>query len=445
MASTTGIEIGSDACILAGVRPGPGNAVDVRALSLMSGSEWPSNDWARTSLLRSIRRDEGLPRRAVVVAWEAAEAVDHASARASLRFIEDAGFTIESIVSPPQALAELAGTRRRLGSSEATVWTALNTDGAAIAIIAGGELLFARTFRWTYKRGLTVTRAQLLQRYTLVAHLAPEVRHGIETVRASHGVGVDGVVTCGNLPDLRSLTMPLIEELDLEVETLDGIDGLRASARVSPGQLLEAAPAIRLACAAASAPAPQTGPRILDGVTFMQEEPSAVVRVGAAVALIGALVWGAVSFRTLWQPLPVKPVTQGPRHAAAPQPQQPRPSEPSNPGRGETPVAELKNDSTPVSTVLSVRPDQKTTPAPPTAAPRSPSVSTSSSRVARPAPLTEPLPRVDSILIDQERRLAVIDGAVVSVGDAVGRRTVAGIERDAVLLREPSGLIVRVR
>ena len=40
------------------------------------------------------------------------------------------------------------------------------------------------------------------------------------------GAPVDAVVTCGNLPELRSLTMPLIEELDVEVETLDSLEGL---------------------------------------------------------------------------------------------------------------------------------------------------------------------------------------------------------------------------
>jgi hypothetical protein len=50
---------------------------------------------------------------------------------------------------------------------------------------------------------------------------------------------------------------------------------------------------------------------------------------------------------------------------------------------------------------------------------------------------------VESILIDQERRLALIDGAVVRVGDLVGTRTIVRIDRDAVLLREPSGLVVR--
>jgi hypothetical protein len=449
MASTTGIEIGSYACTLAGVRAGAGNAIHVRALATIGGGDWPSGDSARSSLLRKIRGAEGLPRRAVVVSWGFADPLDDGSARAAVQFVEDAGFTIESVLSPPQALARVADTRRRLGSPQATVWTALNTDAVAIAILAGRELLFTRTFRWSFKHGLTATRAQLLQRYSLVAHLAPEVRHAIEIVRASHGVVVDGVVTCGNLPDLRSLTMPLIEELELEVETLDGIDGLRASGRVSPDRLLEAAPAIRLACTAALTSTPQGQAPLLNGVTFMQEEPSAVVRVGAAVALIGALIWGAVSFRPLWQPAPVKLPATAARYSAA----QPK-AEPSTPERAEAPVPEPKNDSTPVSTVLSVQPEGTTPPLPPTTDGQSPSLITSTSSSAgqqrtvrsdrrQPVALAEPLPRVDSILIDQERRLAVIDGAMINVGDAVGRRTVAGIERDTVLLREPSGLIVR--
>jgi hypothetical protein len=471
MASTTGIEIGSNACTLAGVRAGAGKAIDVRALATIDGGDWPSGDSARSLLLRKIRRAEGLPRRAVVVSWGLAEPLDDGAARAAVQFVEDAGFTIESVLSPPQALAKAADTRRRLGSPQATAWTALNTDGVAIAILAGRELLFTRTFRWIFRHGLTATRAQLLQRYSLVAHLAPEVRHAIEMVWASHGVVVEGVVTCGNLPDLRSLTMPLMEELDLPVETLDGIDGLRASGRVSPDRLLQAAPAIRLACTAALTSPPQGQARLLDGVTFMQEEPSAIVRVGAAVALIGALIWGAVSFRPLWQAVPVKPPAPVGRYVARPAVPPTQTADPAKPERGEARVAEAKNDSTPVSTVLSVTPAGKTPPPPPTTDRQSPSLITSSSvpgaiatgRASipgtvngpavrqrtvpsdrlQPVALPEPLPRVDSILINQERRLAVIDGAAIKVGDAVGRRTVAGIERDTVLLREPSGLIVR--
>jgi len=61
-----------------------------------------------------------------------------------------------------------------------------------------------------------------------------------------------------------------------------------------------------------------------------------------------------------------------------------------------------------------------------------------------PKRLAEPLPKIDSILIDQDRRLAIIDGAVTSVGDRTGEREVERIERDFVVLKEPSGLLVRV-
>jgi len=55
------------------------------------------------------------------------------------------------------------------------------------------------------------------------------------------------------------------------------------------------------------------------------------------------------------------------------------------------------------------------------------------------------LPRIDTVLIDQDRRLALVDGGVVAVGDAIGSRVVVGIERDAIVLREPSGRTVKVR
>ncbi len=66
--------------------------------------------------------------------------------------------------------------------------------------------------------------------------------------------------------------------------------------------------------------------------------------------------------------------------------------------------------------------------------------STQRSRV----PLKEPLPVVNSILVAPDRRLAVVDGAIVREGEAVGPRVLIRIEPDAVLLREPSGHEVRV-
>ena len=51
---------------------------------------------------------------------------------------------------------------------------------------------------------------------------------------------------------------------------------------------------------------------------------------------------------------------------------------------------------------------------------------------------------VNSILVAPDRRLAVVAGEIVHEGDRVGRRVLIRIERDALVLREPSGHEVRV-
>ena len=61
-------------------------------------------------------------------------------------------------------------------------------------------------------------RSALLDRYLLVSQLAPQLQHVIDLVRPVNGVTVTSVLVSGNLPDLRSLAMLLIEELDIEVE-----------------------------------------------------------------------------------------------------------------------------------------------------------------------------------------------------------------------------------
>ena len=77
--------------------------------------------------------------------------------------------------------------------------------------------------------------SELLDRYLLVSQIAPQLQHVIDLVRPVYGVTVTSVVACGNLPDLRSLAMLLIEEMDLEVETLDSAELLEPG--VAPGTL----------------------------------------------------------------------------------------------------------------------------------------------------------------------------------------------------------------
>ena len=283
MASVTGIELGRESCVLAGVRAsGPGTA-DVMALHIIEPAAWPTLDVALVETLRSVRRGKRFPRNARIVAWGLPDdpAGNEATVRALQRPIVAAGFRVESILTPPQALALLAASRQRQHGDGAAAWLALNMHGAAIAIVRGGELLFARTFEWSYSTRVMSGKAQLLQRYSLVAQLAPEVRRGIAAVRASRGIVVEQAVTCGDLPELRSLTMPLIEELDLEVETLDSTEGLRAVGKAKAERFAESAPAIRLACAAALTQSKRRG-----------SANKSFARVAAGIAVVAALGLG---------------------------------------------------------------------------------------------------------------------------------------------------------
>src|SRR4051812_47448957 len=116
MASTTGIELGPESCVLTGVRTGSrGSAATVTALHVIDSREWPPLKSLIADMLRAARRKQRFPRRARVVVWELPEGVrtDAAAATALLRPIRAAGFRIEAILSPPQALAALAATRPR--------------------------------------------------------------------------------------------------------------------------------------------------------------------------------------------------------------------------------------------------------------------------------------------------------------------------------------------
>jgi hypothetical protein len=532
MRRSTGIEFAPDSCVLVAARR-RGPATEVSALHALEGAAWPSHEVAVTSTLKAARRANRLPRNAAVIVWGLPDdaSSQEPSTRAAVRPVVAAGFNVRHVLTPPQALAALAATRPDIDPEAAVAWMALNTYGVALAIVRRGELLFSRTFDWPYRGGVETSKGQLLQRYALVAHLAPELQRGIASVRAGWGATVERAVTCGNLPELRSLTMPLIEELDLEVETLDSIEGLRPVGRAKVDRFAESAPAVRLAAAAAVAPPPRVSRAL-----------SPFVRAAAVVALSAGLAWLAwAAFRAQQgQPgTPGMPPTvvsrggEGPRapilppagSPAQPDPdatpksapaQEPAPSGPPLPPPAAVPIPSLPMRPTlgstsapatppPATPVPSIPESAPTVPpakppvatgSPPVTAPRplaqpvpavppvTPPVGTppSAARPATPAPvppparslesqpqvprileevrplppsapapatrppapLKEPLPRIESILIDHTRRLAIIDGRIVGVGDAVGPRVVVRIDAEGVVLREPSGLNVRV-
>jgi hypothetical protein len=395
-----------------------------------------------------------------------------------------AGFHLDEVITPPEALALIARQHQRTSGREGAAWLALNRHGAAIAIVHGGEPLFSREFSWHYRQAATA-RQELLQRYTLVAHLAPELRHGLDIVRQQHGLTVDVVITCGDLPDLRSLTMPLIEELDMEVETLDSLEGLEISDVVAAA-IGDKAPAVRLALAAG------TGRRGAHRVPLARMAAAAAV-----IVLLVGIAWGvmrvvargddpssaAVSSspaaaaasggqREPVSPAPTRspsaasdlPATERARQAgdqsapaatsgreapatasasdagspSLPARPQPRTEQPPEPASADT-ALRARPEAVPGTGSAGVPPEKRVQPA----VPERPRPSAATAQRAR-VPLRDPLPVVNSILVAPDRRLAVVDGAIVREGEAVGPRVLIRIEHDAVLLREPSGHQVRV-
>jgi len=366
-----------------------------------------------------------------------------------------AGFEIVSVLSPAQALGRVVRARQ-VGAPAGTAVAALslNRHGAAIAIVSGTEVIHSRILEWSLgtplvgKRGARSelldsrgARSELLDRYLLVSQIAPQLQHDIDLVRPVHGVTVTSVAACGNLPDLRSIAMLLIEEMDLEVETLDSAELLDPG--LAPGTLADAVASLQLAAAVASwgesrvpihaesAPAPEAS-EPLEEHAPKRFWPGARLQSLAAVAVFAfCAAWSGLQVTGSSPARPVFP--NGIDHILAAAPPQagsatvlPELRPEATTGRADA-VAPAAPSSVPVpegrdavSEPAVVRPGN-----------RRPSGQTS--------PVRFPLPTVDGIMIAGTHRLAIVDGAVVAPGDSVGTRVIARIERDGVVLREASG------
>ena len=250
MPSLTAVELGADTCAARPYVVQHGE-IAVSAVEMLDPSRFSGMD-SFTLAVRRSRRSLRLPRRCRAVVWGLPDGGGR-NDPAVLPLIEPllgAGFRIERVVSPQNALAALARLRTPRGDG-AMCWLAINRGGVAIVVVRPGHQIYAHSFLWDSSVGATGSQARLLQRYSLVSFLAPEIKRAMAMAREK-GAPVVGIVTCGNLPDLRSLTMPLIEELDVEVETLDSLEGLRVKP-AAVDRLAESASAMRIACAGAIA------------------------------------------------------------------------------------------------------------------------------------------------------------------------------------------------
>jgi hypothetical protein len=479
MRSITAVEIGADICALARTSVSGGN-VHLWAAETLDPGAFPGVE-AFTLAVRRARHALKLPRRCRAVVWGLP---DGASRRDPIvgpliEPLTKAGFKVSRVVTPCNALGALARLRTsRTGG--AMCWLGINRNGVAIVIVRPGKLLYSHSFAWDSNVGASGSQARLLQRYSLVAFLAPEVRRGIAAARQK-GTTVDGIVTCGNLPDLRSLTMPLIEELDIEVETLDSLEGLVVQSDAAD-RLSEAASSIRLACAGTIARETRSLDEGRRRRVRWTARVAALLPAAAVVAAGGAIGYWYYARSRAVHPAPAPHQTPAPKMSStAPVAKTTSPSTVTAPPPAQ-PVAQVPPPQAPIPPAPAAIPPEggryrregpvapPSALPPPSSAPSALEGRPSSAPVgtlsplpppadkviatrpgpdsSRPMPerLKDPVPRVTAILMSADRRLATIgdEGQIIGVGDTIGRRVVVGIDDRTVLLREPSGVQIRV-
>ncbi|HEX6464948.1 MAG TPA: hypothetical protein VFZ98_10855 [Vicinamibacterales bacterium] len=375
MASLTAVELGADICAFARTRVRR-SEVQLLAAGTLDPAAFPGIE-AFTSAVRHARKSLKLPRRCRAVVWGLPDGASRKSpaVKPLIAPLTGAGFRIDRVISPCNALAALARLRTPRGEG-ATCWLAINRSGVAMVVVRPGKQLYSHSFAWDSSIGSSGSQARLLQRYSLVAFLAPEIRRGMAVAREK-GTPVDAIVTSGNLPEIRSLTMPLIEELDVEVETLDSLEGLVVKPDATD-RLLDIAASLRIACAGAIA----RPSRPWVGQKRSSPVPGSILRFAGSSAVIlavGLIGWGwwttqpAVSSRP--KSAPTVQTTPKATHVAPPVTQKP----------------------TPASTPTPVAPKPTAVPAAPSATPSRPTATASAPARSATAPITHaPAPSLTS-------------------------------------------------
>jgi hypothetical protein len=473
------------------VRPDSYEAMRAEALRILIDAGVPARGaWADVAPGGPADRTH----RPVVVAVAAAPAMT-----AAVQRLVDAGLRVRSALTPAAALAGIARSRRATSVPDAVeAWVALEETSACLVLTRGGALVAARDLPWGFLdehgEGRDVRR-----REDIVMRLGDELT---DFFTAHEQTGrVSQVCICGGLPDLRTTTLPLMERLEVEVETLDSLFGIDSGCLPEPAQSFrERASELRLAWAAAAEWPTINLLRASRRRTSHVLLSRAAVVAGVATGFGG--VWN-VSRIDAWDttvpapvirtvsnaespllplvevkpstdaPAPPQPIVQAPLVATAlplvveeplavtmaPAPVvQPPPALPEPPAirREPPPIRQappIRQEPSPVERALTAvamapplirsepRPVVDVAPGPARVARAAPA------RVAPPQRVDDPPPLdavVGGILFSADRQLAIVDGRVVGRGDEVRGATVVEISARAVFVRDGQGRLRRL-
>lgn len=430
---------------------------------------WASNAWAGTATGRAVDLAEGGPGRELLFASMSAEDV-----RRLLRPIQRAGLAVESVTTPVLALTGLAAS----GVAEyggLMAFVVMNRDMGALAIMHGSRLLHERRFAWSFRADQAGAQERLAERYSFAARMAAELRPSFDEARTSAGMPVAYVVAFGDIPNLRSVAMPLTDELDVEVETLDSLAGIDADQLPERSDLFrEQVASLRLAwVAAARSPLVRLTPPVRWEPLSQRSLRVAIGGMAAAAAVMVAVsLWPdalnrqeALIDRTQVArgmsgaaplPAPTTGALRPPEPTASNEPiaESPLPVERTTVDRGPEHLAAAASGAEREAGVTDMSPAAVAGAAQVDAAEsidiaisdgsEPPAVVEEPVTNAVAAPDPPPLPVVRSILYSPQRRLAFIGRQIVGIGDAVDSMVVVDITPDSVVLRLPNGEDARV-
>ena len=259
----------------------------------VSSSRCAAMPIARRSSSACARRSTpaGCPSDSSVVVWQRREglAAHEALLDPALAPLVAAGFEIAEVLSPAEALARAVSVAGVDTTKAAVAVVSVHSRGGVIAIVSGGAVLTSRAFTWPLGSPSARSGSELLDRYVTVSQLAPMLKHFIELARPVYGVDTTSIYMCGTTGELRSLSMLLIEELDLDVETLDSAD------RLGPTypEALGGAAAFQLA-AAASLPRVETRQEHVEARERNAPGRSASRPIATLSAVLLAVLWSSL-------------------------------------------------------------------------------------------------------------------------------------------------------
>src|SRR5207253_3163853 len=109
--------------------------------------------------------------------------------------------------------------------------------------------LYAKEMHWGFAES-PVGVAIVGGREDLANRLGSELKRSFLYLKQFWEENVSQVLLCGDMPEIRLLTAPLIERLNIEVETLDSLDGIDTGELPEPAdQFAEQVASLRLATA----------------------------------------------------------------------------------------------------------------------------------------------------------------------------------------------------